>query len=141
MYEALIEFSKNNVKYLAVTNELNEIIGVISYRDLSEIQQNSVSYFIREIEATETVDKMLHIHEKVPALVNALVESGDNTANITRIITSISDAFVKRIIDFGIEKLGEAPCKFAFMVMGSEGRKEQTLSTDQDNAIVIEGFK
>jgi CBS domain-containing protein len=44
-------------------------------------------------------------------------------------------------LELAIEELGKPPCKFAFMVMGSEGRMEQTLSTDQDNAIVFENVK
>ncbi|MCK5371117.1 MAG: hypothetical protein KAQ62_21300, partial [Cyclobacteriaceae bacterium] len=60
------------------------------------------------------------------------------TQNITRIITSVSDAIVYRIISLAIEDFGKPPCDFAFMIMGSEGRMEQTLSTDQDNAIVFE---
>jgi len=42
------------------------------------------------------------------------------------------------LINFAIEEIGPPPVKFAFMIMGSEGRKEQTLKTDQDNAIIFE---
>jgi CBS domain-containing protein len=105
------------------------------------MQQNSVSYLIKEIENSEDVEQLRKIHTRVPVLVNALLESGDKTQNITRIITSISDSIAYRIISLAKEDLGEPPCPFAFMVMGSEGRMEQTLSTDQDNAIVFDNVK
>jgi PAS domain S-box-containing protein len=138
LYEALLLLSDRDISHLGVKNKDGEIIGVVSKEDIAAMQQNSVSHLIREIEATQDIDHILKIHNRVPVLVNALIESGDNTHNITRIITSVSDTIAKRILTMAIESLGEPPCDFAFMVMGSEGRMEQTLSTDQDNAIVFE---
>ncbi len=138
MYEALLKLKNKSISHLAVLNSHNKITGVIGYEDLIDIQQNTVSYLIREIETAEDVKGIAGIYKRLPVLVNALIESGDKTGNINRIITSVADAIHKRIIYFAIEDLGVPPCKFAFMVMGSEGRGEQTLATDQDNAIVYE---
>ena len=138
LYEAILLIKNKNISHLATKSENGEIKGVISYENIIGIQQNTLGYLITEIEVAEDVDQLHKIYTKVPVLVNALIESGDKTQNITRIISSVSDAIVHRIIDLAIEDLGNPPCEFAFMVMGSEGRMEQTLSTDQDNAIVFE---
>ena len=141
LYEAILLLQKNQISHIAVKNQKGIINGVIGCEDIAEIQQNSVSFLIREIEFSEHLDQIKKIHMKVPVLVNALIESGDKTQNITQIITSISDAITRRIIQLAIEELGEPPCEFAFMVLGSEGRMEQTLNTDQDNAIIYEDQK
>lgn len=141
LYEAILLIKNKNISHLATKSEDDQINGVIGFEDIIDIQQNSVSYLIKEIELAEDIEQLRKIHSRVPVLVNALVESGDKTKNITRIITSVSDAIVNRIINLAIEDLGNPPCAFAFMVMGSEGRMEQTLSTDQDNAIVFENQK
>jgi PAS domain S-box-containing protein len=141
MYEAILLLNNNEISHLAVTNEAGDIVGVIGMESITGLQQNSVTYLIKEIEVAEDVYQLTKIHQRVPALVNALVQSGDKTQNITRIITSVSDAITKRIISLAIEDNGAPPCDFAFMVMGSEGRKEQTLMTDQDNAIIFEETK
>ncbi len=138
MYEAILLINSKKISHLATTDEDGTIVGVISLEAITGLQQNSVSYLIKEIEVAEGVDQLTRIHQRVPVLVNALIESGDKTQNITRIITSVSDAITKRIISLAIEDHGAPPCDFAFMVMGSEGRKEQTLVTDQDNAIIFE---
>ncbi|SMF55948.1 CBS domain-containing protein [Alteromonadaceae bacterium Bs31] len=138
LYEALLQFSKNHITYLATTDKQNTIVGQVSYRDITALQQNTVSYFVQQIETAESVKELVTIHKKVPSLVLALLESGDKTENITGIITAIADAFTSRVIELGIESHGEPPCKFVFMIMGSEGRMEQTLLTDQDNAIIFE---
>ena len=137
LYEAVLLLKNKNISHLATAGNNGKIDGVISYMDITGLQQNSVSYLIKEVEIAEDIDQLLKIHNRVPVLVNALVECGDKTQNITRIITSVSDAILQRILSLSIEDLGEPPCDFAFMVMGSEGRMEQTLLTDQDNAIVF----
>jgi CBS domain-containing protein len=141
LYEAILKFKNTDISHLATRNENGSITGVISYEEITGMQQNSVSYLIKEIEVSEDIEQLCKIHNRVPVLVNALLESGDKTQNITRIITSISDSIAYRIISLAIENLGEPPCPFAFMVMGSEGRMEQTLSTDQDNAIIFDNLK
>jgi signal-transduction protein with cAMP-binding, CBS, and nucleotidyltransferase domain len=140
LYEAVLLLKSKEISHLAVKTVQGEINSVIGYEDITRMQYNTVSYLIKEIEIAEEIDTIQRIHTRVPVLVNALIESGDKTANITRIITSVSDAIVRRILDLAIEELGTPPAKFAFMVMGSEGRMEQTLSTDQDNAIVFENL-
>lgn len=55
-----------------------------------------------------------------------------------QVITTISDSIAEKVIQRTIEAMGPAPARFCFMVLGSEGRKEQTFKTDQDNAIIYE---
>ena len=138
MYEALLLFKEKDVLHLLVNNIGDENIGMINYFDVLTMQHNSLNYMIKEIKVAEDVETLNSIHGRMPVLVNALLETGDKTGNITHIITSLSDALTIRIVELTVEKLGTPPCDFAFIAMGSEGRREQTLSTDQDNAIVFE---
>ena len=123
---------------LATVDDRNNINGVIGYEDVINVQQNTISFLVSEIESAEDATKLAGIYKQVPVLVHALLESGDKTGNINRIITSAADAIHQRLINFAIEDLGPPPAEFAFIVLGSEGRGEQTLATDQDNAIVFE---
>jgi PAS domain S-box-containing protein len=138
LYEALLALKSRNVSHLATLDANGNISGVIGHENFLEMHQNTISFLIREIEIAEDVNELAQIYKRMPVLVKALLESGDRTDNINRIITSVADAMHKRVVGFAIEELGLAPCRFAFMVMGSEGRGEQTLATDQDNAIVYE---
>jgi len=138
LYEVVLEFRKQNVSHLGIKNDENEIVGVLSRKDILEIQHNSLSYILWEIEYAENVNELKKIYDTIPVLVNALLESGNKTELITHIITSVSDAMTNRIIAFALEDHGEPPCRFAFVALGSEGRKEQTIATDQDNAIIFE---
>lgn len=138
LFEAILRFSREGISHLGVKNDNGELYALIRYQDVTAIFQNSVSYLVREIETAEDIGQLKKIHNRLPVLIGALIDSGDKTPNITRIITAVSDAITSRIIALAIDTLGNPPCDFAFMVMGSEGRMEQTLSTDQDNAIVFQ---
>ena len=136
-YQAVLKMKTNHVSHLAITNESGNIYGEITEKDLLHIQTNTISTLIYEAENARDAQELKALHSKLPVLVNALIESSTKTRNITSIITGVADGITRRIIALAIEDLGSPPCDFAFMAMGSEGRKEQTLKTDQDNAIVF----
>ena len=138
VFEALMAMMQEDIRHLAVTGEDDRIIGVMSSRDLLTAQGHSPLSLLREIARADSMDQIIDLHKQVPAMARSLITSGAQAKNITRFITTVSDAILGKMIDYTLEALGPPPAKFAFMIMGSEGRREQTLKTDQDNAIVYE---
>jgi signal-transduction protein with cAMP-binding, CBS, and nucleotidyltransferase domain/PAS domain-containing protein len=138
LYEAILMFKDKQLSHLAVKNNQSDIVGVISNLDIHEMNRNSISFLVREVEASENIYEIEKTTKKLPILIKALINSGARTQNITRIITSLTDAITQRVIHLTIETIGNPPCKFEFIAVGSEGRMEQTLATDQDNAIIFE---
>ena len=138
LYEAVLQIEGNAISHLAVEDRVGRIVGMFSNEDLLEVQRNSISYLIKEVSAADTVESLKKIHNKIPVLVKILLESGSRVRNITYLISTITDAITHRLVEFAIEEMGEPPAEFAFLALGSEGRREQTLVTDQDNAIVFE---
>ncbi len=138
LYEAVLLFEQKDITHLLVENNYGAIIGHISNKQCLEMQRNSLSYLIREINACYLISDLKRIYDKLPVLIQAIFTSTDNINSISRTITSIADAINTRIIELAVKEVGEPPCEFAFVAMGSEGRGEQTLKTDQDNAIIFE---
>jgi CBS domain-containing protein len=68
--------------------------------------------------------------------VGLLLKEGAKASNITKVITEIHDRLVRKILEFAERKLGKPPVPFCWIAFGSEGRKEQTFKTDQDDAII-----
>ncbi|WP_287038019.1 DUF294 nucleotidyltransferase-like domain-containing protein [Desulfobacter sp.] len=137
LYEAVLLFREHNISHLMVTNHSNKIYGNISYLKCLEMQNNSLIVLIQEIQKCDVISDMRNIYNKVPVLIQAIFTSTDNISSVSRMITSIADAINKRVIEMAIAEVGEPPCEFAFISMGSEGRGEQTLKTDQDNALIF----
>ncbi|MEI6260520.1 MAG: DUF294 nucleotidyltransferase-like domain-containing protein [Deltaproteobacteria bacterium] len=138
VFEALMSMMQKNYKHLGVMNSEDELVGIITNKDILAAQGQSPLFLIREISTADSIEALKHQHQLLPGVIQHLISNGAKARNLTRLITTISDAILVRIIAFALEKFGPPPCAFAFMVMGSEGRKEQTLKTDQDNAIIYE---
>jgi CBS domain-containing protein len=82
------------------------------------------------------MDEIVDKQTRMPRLIQNMINSGAKARTITRLISSISDAILDKLVGFALKELGPAPAPFVFLIVGSEGRHEQTLKTDQDNAII-----
>ena len=138
VFEALMVMMQENIRHLAVTGADDAVIGVLSSRDLLAAQGHSPLLLLREIADAGDMDAIIQRRGKVPEMVRGLIASGVQAKNVTRFITAVSDAILDKLVGYALDTLGAPPARFAFMIMGSEGRREQTLKTDQDNAIVFE---
>ena len=141
IFEAFIAMIEANKTHLAVSSKSDNIIGTISAFDLIAAQANSTYLLIKTIKTAKTINQLENIHSKMALMLLDPIRNGANPEYITRLITTISDAILDKVIEFSIAKLGSPPCKFAFMIMGSEGREEQTLISDQDNGIIYEDLE
>lgn len=138
LFQALLMIKDKGISHLAVANEHGEVKGIFSKEDLMEVQRNTISYIVKEVQDAESVDMLKKIYEKVPGLVKTILDSGARIQNITHMISTLTDAITGRLIEFAVEDMGEPPARYAFITLGSEGRREQTMVTDQDNAIIFE---
>lgn len=141
IFEAILLMQNKSTRHLAVKNTNGEIFATISSEELLQIQRGSTSYLIREINSAESHEDLKESHEKLPRIITSLVHNGAKAKNITKIISSVSDSTVRKILEISINDLGLPPTPFSFIVFGSEGREEQTLITDQDNAIIYHNNK
>lgn len=138
VFEAFLTMIEKDIKHLAVTNKAGEVSGVLTDRNLLAEQGKSPYFLIQEIRNAEKFEQIEHMYDRLPPIMLEPIKNGAKSDNLTRLITTFSDAILDKIIQFSVDRAGLPPCDFAFMVMGSEGRREQTLKTDQDNAIVYE---
>lgn len=137
VYEAILMMFRTKTRYLLITQN-GGYTGFISRNKLLGEQAESPLLFIQSVRQAMSTDELKRKWDGVPQVVAQLL-NGDVPAEIVnQIITSVSDTIALKVIEGVIEEAGPPPAKFAFMVLGSEGRKEQTLKTDQDNAIIYE---
>ncbi|MGH7796121.1 MAG: DUF294 nucleotidyltransferase-like domain-containing protein [Candidatus Binatia bacterium] len=126
---------EENIHHLALVEE-GKIVGLISSSDLLQHQASNPLYLRRTVEMLETPAKLAHYSREVAGMVETLFRGGVGAVQIGRIVSSLNDALIKRLVDLAERDLGPAPTNFSWIVFGSEGRLEQALLTDQDNALV-----
>jgi len=138
IFEAILQMMQYNIKHLAITDESDKLHGMATDQDLLLAQGRSPVFLMHEVQKAETVEEMALRQKQLPNVVGVLIEEGARAEHLNRVITSFSDAILKKVIRLSLQETGPPPVKFVFMILGSEGRKEQTLKTDQDNAIIFE---
>lgn len=137
LFEALHRISRQRIHRLVVTNSAGELAGIITDSDILRVQTRSPQQLMREIEEAVTLEELKGLHQRVQGLVRHLLGTGVHIRDMVRLIAHLNDRIVIRLIDLlRAERWAGLTEKFAFVVLGSEGRSEQTLTTDQDNALV-----
>jgi len=109
---------------------------MVTSHDIMLIQGRSPVSLFREIVAARSSEGLYPPSQNVPFTVGGLIEEGAKAGNITRMITVLNDLILEKLLNMLQDEMGPPPVPFCWILMGSEGRKEQTFHTDQDNALV-----
>ena len=136
-FDALLHMMNARVNHLAVERG-KQIVGMVSVHDIMVQQGSSPLHLFREIIGRRKIADLYTLSEKIPGVVRGLIEEGARANNITRIISVLNDQIVHRLLTLLDEQMGPAPLPFCWITFGSEGRKEQTFKTDQDNALIYD---
>ena len=134
-FEVLLKMMSTNIHHLAVESG-GQVIGVITSHDIMLQQGHSPYYLFKEIRSQTTFAGLYPLAQKIPDMIRNLIKEGGKAGNITRMIAVLNDHILERLLTLLLESMGTPPLSFAWLLMGSEGRREQTFRTDQDNAII-----
>ncbi|PLX98838.1 MAG: signal transduction protein [Desulfuromonas sp.] len=138
LFEVLYKMSHHRIHRVGVVDENNALVGLINESDIIRLQNRSPQRLLRAIDMAESVADLKKIHQEAEQLVIFLSRNGVRTRELVRLISLLNDQIADRLIatlkESRFPGMGR---KSTFLVLGSEGRREQTLKTDQDNAIII----
>lgn len=137
VYEAILLMFQTKTRYLLIEDN-GQYIGMISRSKLLSEQAQSPFMFIQSVKLARSKEELRAKWQRVPEIVMQLLMRGVKAEIVNQVVTTVADTIALKVIEEVINICGTPPAKFVFMVLGSEGRKEQTLKTDQDNAIIYE---
>lgn len=140
--EAQIMILKHRVSHLCITKDgtnKSGLVGILTQQDLILTQGNSPSLLTKEIKNAKDSETLKHIRAKASDLTKGYLEQEIPIYFVTKVISEINTAITKKAIKMSISEIGkQPPVSFSWLALGSQGRKEQLLMTDQDNALVFE---
>ncbi|HCU34761.1 MAG TPA: hypothetical protein DGT21_04720 [Armatimonadetes bacterium] len=136
VYQALLTMEERAVQHLAVTDDAGGVIGLVRNQELLQFQSYGAIVLTREIGEAATAEEVVRSCRRVPEVGRALIISGAYPERVTSMLSAVCDAATRRFVELAQEELGPSPVPFSFIALGSHGRQELTLSSDQDNAIV-----
>ena len=138
-FDVLLSMSQHAVRLLVVI-ENDRMIGIISEHDLQMETGYSPVQIIGEIQRTDSLDTLIGMGPKIDSVLEMMLRQGGPVKQLVALVTELNDRLTLRMLKL-VEKemenkgFGKPPAPYGWLAFGSEGRMEQTLYTDQDNAL------
>ena len=136
VYEAMLTMLRSNVHHLPVLYRQRPV-GVVHLSDIIRYETHSGLYLVSNIFSQSSVEGLARLAPDVSAAFVRMVQEEANSHMIGSALSTIGRSFTRRLLELAEEKLGPPPVPYSFMVNGSMARNEQSIVTDQDNALVI----
>lgn len=137
VYEAMLTMLRYNVHHLPVLKD-KQPIGVIEATDIVRYESQNSLLLVSSIFQQQSIDELSVLSEQVKDSFVRLVNEDANSHMVGSAMSVIGRSFKQRIIELVEQELGEPPVPYCFVALGSMGRDEQLLVTDQDNAIILD---
>jgi CBS domain-containing protein len=128
--------SRLNIRHLPILDR-GELVGIISERDLFSLQRLSLSNISSGIRRADALAQLKQSADDIRAFALNLLGQGVQARQLTSLISHLNDVLTARLIEIYAAKHQLDMTQFAWIALGSEGRSEQTIATDQDNALVF----
>jgi len=137
-HEALLLMREKGIQHLAVADPGGAVLGLLRGQDLLQAERYPMALLVRAIREASRPEEVIAQTVRLPLLVKALIDSGARPRHVCRAVTTVADAATEKLIAFATAAQGNPPAPFAYLVLGSQGREEQTLLSDQDSALLFE---
>ncbi|WP_114783569.1 DUF294 nucleotidyltransferase-like domain-containing protein [Vibrio tetraodonis] len=137
VYEAMLTMLRYNVHHLPVLKD-KKPIGIVETTDIVRYESQNSLLLVSSIYQQQSIEELASLAEQVKDSFVRLVNEDANSHMVGSAMSVIGKSFKQRIIELAEEELGEPPIPYCFLALGSMGRDEQILVTDQDNAIILD---
>jgi CBS domain-containing protein len=136
-HDAALAMAHQGIRHLPVVDG-GRLVGVVTERDLFALQQVSMREIRRTIARSDGVPALADAARDIRRLAHDMLQQGVAAWQLTQIISTLNDALTRRLIKLEHERHGIRELNWCWLALGSEGRYEQTLATDQDNGLIFE---
>lgn len=140
--QAQMAMMKSNVSHLCLTKDgtpNSKVVGILSKHDLMVSLGNNPAVLLRAVKRAKKFKNIKFIRTNISQLLQSYLDQNIPMMIVSRIISDLNDACTKQVISIVLNKAATPPpVKFSWLAMGSQGRSEQLLQTDQDNALLYE---
>ena len=141
-----IEMLRSGYHHLVQTQDGTDqsaVIGVVSEHDVLLAQGNNPAVLIQEIGRAQSSRYLAELRGRAEQLLAGYLEQEVAIGFMTTVMTQINDAIIRKCIKLALARMqadghGNPPAPFDWLALGSQGRGEQLLRTDQDNALIFE---
>jgi len=135
-FEAALAMARHGFRHILVA-DAGKLIGVVSEKDLFSLQRVGVTQISASIRGADSLEQLQHAAADIHQLGHNMMAQGVAVEQLTQILSTLNDLLTQRVIELECSATRDCRYGFCWLAFGSEGRLEQTLSTDQDNGIIF----
>jgi len=136
VYEAMLAMLRNNVDHLPILHRRRPV-GVVQLADIVRYETHNSLYLVSNIFHQNNVKGLARLMPEVRAAFIRLVDEGATSQMIGSALSTIGRSLTRRLLELAEDELGPPPVPYCLMVNGSMARDDQSITTDQDNALVL----
>ena len=137
-YQATLMMARHGLRHILVVDEHGRLVGIVSQNDLFSLQRIGIKEISNEIAEAQDIDVLISAAADIRRLADSMLAQGIGAEQLTHFISTLNDLLTLRIIELTRAEFDLPSARWCWIALGSEGRFEQTFTTDQDNAIVFE---
>ncbi len=128
---------ENHIGHLPIV-EGGKLVGMITQTDITRFFGSSQTQMVFDLSNAKTIAEMATVTSRLPQFLMQLVGSHLAHDVVTRKITDVADLVTRRLLKMAEDQFGPAPVPYLWAACGSQGRREQTGVSDQDNCLIID---
>ncbi|KAB2938079.1 MAG: CBS domain-containing protein [Rhodocyclaceae bacterium] len=137
-YQAALIMGRRGLRHLLVVDEAGSLLGIVSQNDLFALQRTGVNDVTGNIREARDLAALQSCSRDIRSMADAMLRQGVAADQLTHLISTLNDLLTLRIIELTHDEFDLPQVRWCWIALGSEGRYEQTLSTDQDNGIIFD---
>jgi CBS domain-containing protein len=134
--DAALLMSRHGIRHVPVTRD-GVAVGLVSERDLFAMQRLSLKQVGTSIRAAADIDTLKLVAQDIRRFARSLLSQGVQARQLTALTSHLNDGLTHRLLELKAAEHGIALGAICWLALGSEGRAEQTVATDQDNALIL----
>jgi CBS domain-containing protein len=135
-YSAALAMIRHGVRHIVLVDS-GKLAGIVSERDLFGLQSGGVRHLSTAIKSANDLPAVAQFGRDIGILAAEMAAQGVAAGALTAFIASLNDLLTERIVELEFREATLCGARYCWILMGSEGRTEQTLLTDQDNGIIL----
>ncbi len=135
-FEAMLIMAEMRIHHLPIVDE-GQLTGIVTTADVMRLLRHDPIYLTAEFSRRNSPAELKDAYSQASEVAVRFIERGASAEETSGIMTIAADSLARRLLKLGEEKFGAPPVPYTFVVLGSQGRREMGLASDQDNAMVL----
>lgn len=137
VYQAALVMARHGIHHVIVVDAAGKLVGIVSQEDIYELQSGGGKAISGAIRGARDLEGLIAAAEDIRTLAIRTLAEGGAAEALTQMISTLNDHLTVRLIELTKQEFELPKVQWCWLAFGSEGRYEQTLSTDQDNGLVF----